>query len=98
MAEEPAMNELDTAIETVKNQVSEREEGEAMLEQGMHSGNTDAKFDPPPEPKAGLLGFNAMSGDVENRQILKLWFDHDVTDDDRRELLAAINAHNGVEA
>lgn len=23
---------------------------EAMLEQGMHSGNTDAKFDPPPAP------------------------------------------------
>lgn len=28
---------------------------EAMLEQGMHAGNTDAKFDPPPEPKTVKL-------------------------------------------
>lgn len=37
--------------------ISRKRRHEAMLEQGMHSGNTDAKFDPPPDPKiARLLG------------------------------------------
>lgn len=30
--------------------ITRKSRHEAMLEQGMHSGNTDAKFDPPPEP------------------------------------------------
>lgn len=30
--------------------ISRKRRHEAMLEQGMHSGNTDAKFDPPPAP------------------------------------------------
>ncbi len=28
---------------------------EALLEQGIHAGNTDAKFDPPPAPKTFKL-------------------------------------------
>jgi hypothetical protein len=31
--------------------ITKKRRHEAMLEQGMHSGNTDAKFDPPPEPR-----------------------------------------------
>lgn len=31
--------------------ISRKRRYEAMLEQGMHSGNTDAKFDPPPDPR-----------------------------------------------
>jgi hypothetical protein len=30
--------------------ISRKRRHEAMLEQGMHAGNTDAKFDPPPAP------------------------------------------------
>lgn len=30
--------------------ISRKRRHEAMLEQGMHAGNTDAKFDPPPQP------------------------------------------------
>lgn len=30
--------------------ISRKRRQEAMLEQGMHAGNTDAKFDPPREP------------------------------------------------
>jgi len=30
--------------------ITRKRRHEAMLEQGMHSGNTDAKFDPPPDP------------------------------------------------
>jgi hypothetical protein len=46
--------------------------------------------------RCGLMGFNAISGDVESRRSLKLHFDHDVTDDDRRELVEAINAYNAA--
>ena len=31
--------------------ITRKRRHEAMLEQGMHSGNTDAKFDPPPAPQ-----------------------------------------------
>lgn len=30
--------------------ISRKRRHEAMLEHGMHAGNTDAKFDPPPAP------------------------------------------------
>lgn len=35
--------------------ITRKRRHEAMLDLGMHSGNTDAKFDPPPEPKAVKL-------------------------------------------
>lgn len=35
--------------------ITRKRRHEAMLEQGMHSGNTDAKFDPPTAPKTFKL-------------------------------------------
>lgn len=40
-----------------------------------------------------LNGVKAMSADIENNCVLKLHFDHVVTDEDRHALLDAINAH-----
>jgi hypothetical protein len=34
--------------------ITRKQRHEAMLEQGMHAGNTDAKFDPPPDPKLSV--------------------------------------------
>ncbi len=41
--------------------ITRKRRQKAMLEQGMHSGNTDAKFDPPPKPVRHLKG--CPSGD-----------------------------------
>lgn len=39
-----------------------------------------------------LTGFKALSADIENDQVLKLHFDHVVTDVDRAALVDAVNA------
>ena len=40
-----------------------------------------------------LHGFKAISADIESKRVLKLHFDHEVTDADREALVAAINAY-----
>lgn len=44
------------------------------------------------DPTSELVGFTAISQDVERPHIMLLHFDHKVTDVTRQELVAAINA------
>lgn len=43
-----------------------------------------------------LKGVKAFSADIENRRVLKVHFDHDVTDEDRAALADAINCQRRV--
>jgi len=44
-----------------------------------------------PDEKPLLKGVKAFSADIDNRHVLKVHFDHDVTDEDRQALVDAIN-------
>lgn len=39
-----------------------------------------------------LTGFKALSADIESKRVLKIHFDHEVTDADRAALVDAINS------
>jgi len=54
----------------------------------------DALAATPSAPVSGVnsTGIKAMSADVESRRVLKLHFDHEVTDRDRQNVIDAINA------
>src|SRR5438046_657000 len=69
--------------------ISRKRRHEAMLEQGMHSGNTDAKFDPPPKRK--LIPFAGKETNVRGP-------DKSKTPRKRRKLKRKISLQSGVES